>query len=175
MAPMNRAHMIDGLLTDSPTPTAIHKHSMDSRCDTPPAQRHVPAQTDACRYSQTRVHSPKFRGSAVGPRRVGENPPVQRVGRIVVRPADPAPKYALTCGFATGSGPLTSIPLGSGRLTAGDSRQIGLIGLLVSNKLRTAAARNSWSGLGRVSGSSPVPASRTATISGESQVASEVA
>ena len=54
-----------------------------------PRNPYSAADFDTGRYGACPAHNPKFRGTAAGPRRVGENPPVQRVGRFVGRAAGP--------------------------------------------------------------------------------------
>ena len=57
-----------------------------------PARERYPARASTIRHRLERAHNPKFRGSAAGPRRAGENPPLQRVGRIVGKAAEPVSK-----------------------------------------------------------------------------------
>ena len=54
-----------------------------------PAREHYPARASTIRHRLERAHNPKVGGSAAGPRRVGENPPLQRVGRFVGKAAAP--------------------------------------------------------------------------------------
>ena len=66
------------------------------------------AHSDTGWYSDWRAHNPKVRGSTRGPWRTGENPPFQRVGKIVGKAAKPVHKYTLTCEFMSRTSPLTS-------------------------------------------------------------------
>ena len=58
----------------------------------PPTQGHCGTCECTLLHGVSSAHNPKFRGSAAGPRRVGENPPLQRVGRIVGKAAEPVSK-----------------------------------------------------------------------------------